>query len=567
MKLTDLDNKEAFYVGRRGKLIEWLFYSLLLIFSLVQAIFTQVQDDEAYYWVYSKYLSWGYMDHPPMIALIIKMGSTLFHGNLGLRLFPVLLGVLTIFITQKFIGNLNRVLFYAIVLSVAILQIAGFFAVPDVPLLFFTSLFFLCFRNFLRSDHWPNVLFLGLATSCLFYSKYHGVLVVLFTVIAYPRVLTRYKIYVAAALVIIFYLPHLYWQYQHDWISLKFQLAGKRTAPYTINRSLDYLVGQLVIAGPLAGPIILYSCFTIRTKGAFERILKINVIGILAFFFFNSFRGNVEANWTAPALIPMVVLTHNFLQQHRGWRLWLYRLLPLSLLLVLFARIILIFDILPIPALVERFHSWKNWPKELQNKTGNLPVVFLNSYQRASMYWYYSGIPSYSLNTYTERRNNYDFWPVEDSLLGKKVFIADIYGVSSYPDSLQARLWKVGFREDSNFHSFTKIRIRTETAAYSARQTDSLVLSFHCYIPSKYTRYLQENPTINEPVKIGVFKDLFWQKDIPCAFSIRDLMIHPHQQVHIATGLRPGNYQFVFAIGSIPNVYTTNSNMIPVKIQ
>ena len=55
------------------------------IINLVQARFTPLNNDEAYYWMYSKYLAWGYFDHPPMIALMIRIGYLFIHNELGLE--------------------------------------------------------------------------------------------------------------------------------------------------------------------------------------------------------------------------------------------------------------------------------------------------------------------------------------------------------------------------------------------------------------------------------------------------------------------------------------------------
>ena len=46
----------------------------------------ELQGDEAYYWLYSKYLAWGYYDHPPMVAAFIWIGDHIMHNELGLRL-------------------------------------------------------------------------------------------------------------------------------------------------------------------------------------------------------------------------------------------------------------------------------------------------------------------------------------------------------------------------------------------------------------------------------------------------------------------------------------------------
>src|SRR5258706_6074927 len=125
-----------------------LFYTAWIILGLIQSGLTELQDDEAYYWVYSKYLSWGYFDHPPMIAVLVKMGYAIFPNELGVRLFPLLLNVLSLVIIEKLISKKNPVLFYCIALSIAVIQLTGFAAVPDIPLIFFTALFFLCYKRF-----------------------------------------------------------------------------------------------------------------------------------------------------------------------------------------------------------------------------------------------------------------------------------------------------------------------------------------------------------------------------------------------------------------------------------
>ena len=49
-----------------------IFYGMWIILGVFQAALTELQDDEAYYWVFSKYPEWGYFDHPPLIAILIK---------------------------------------------------------------------------------------------------------------------------------------------------------------------------------------------------------------------------------------------------------------------------------------------------------------------------------------------------------------------------------------------------------------------------------------------------------------------------------------------------------------
>ena len=78
-----------------------LFFSGWFVLNLVQAAFTGLFDDEAYYWVYSKFPAWGYFDHSPMIALFIKSGYYFFKNEFGVRLIIVTCSTLTLLIIYE----------------------------------------------------------------------------------------------------------------------------------------------------------------------------------------------------------------------------------------------------------------------------------------------------------------------------------------------------------------------------------------------------------------------------------------------------------------------------------
>ena len=74
------------------------FLCLFFVVNLLQSSFTGLWEDEAYYWVWSDNLAWGYFDHPPMIALIVKIGYLIFQNELGVRLIPLLMGTITMYL-------------------------------------------------------------------------------------------------------------------------------------------------------------------------------------------------------------------------------------------------------------------------------------------------------------------------------------------------------------------------------------------------------------------------------------------------------------------------------------
>lgn len=543
-----------------------LFYGTWLLLTILQASLTQLQEDESYYWVYSKFLAWGYFDHPPMIALVIRAGTLFFHNELAVRLGCVMMNLGTLLITEKLIDQKKPAIFYCLAFSLGTLQLGGFLAVPDIPLIFFTAAFLLFYKQYLFRSNWTNALLLGVAATCMLYSKYHAVLIFFFILLSNFSLLRDVKIYAIFGMVTLLFLPHLYWQYQHHWATFTYQLKERSSGPYDISFTTDYLAGQLLIAGPIAGFILWPATFIYIPKNIFERSLKFISIGFLVFFLFSSYKGRVEANWTAPAIIPIIILSHHFLTERAGWRKWLYRLLPLSLLVIIAARIITVVNIIPSEPIVERFFAWKDWVRKHKATTPDMPAVFLNSYSRASEYWFYSGRETYSLNNYYDRQNNYNYWPVEDSLLGKKVYVLDIYKTDSFPSSIQAPLWKVGYGEVNNYHSFIKVIITASVSEYRLKSTDSLSITFNTEIPPYYLNYLRQHHEVNEHIILGFFKNDVHYKSIETDLMLQDMVLHPSQTIKVFPSLSPGNYSFLFAINSNAGMYTANSSKIKLQV-
>src|SRR5580704_12397486 len=79
----------------------WIALAALTVARLLVAAVTPLSPDEAYYWVWSRALAGGYPDHPPMVALWIRVGTFVAgDGPLGVRLlapFATALGTVLLF--------------------------------------------------------------------------------------------------------------------------------------------------------------------------------------------------------------------------------------------------------------------------------------------------------------------------------------------------------------------------------------------------------------------------------------------------------------------------------------
>jgi len=78
-------------------------------------------------------------------------------------------------------------------------------------------------------------------------------------------------------------------------------------------------------------------------------------------------------------------------------------------------------DFLPVSFLKKEFHRHRKWAAEIENLAGERPVVFTNSYQDPSVYAFYTGQFTHSLNNKDYRKTQYDIWPFEEQMHGKEV--------------------------------------------------------------------------------------------------------------------------------------------------
>jgi hypothetical protein len=108
----------------------------------------------------------------------------------------------------------------------------------------------------------------------------------------------------------------------------------------------------------------------------------------------------------------------------------------------------------------DEYHFNKTWTSAVKEKANGMPVVFTNSYQRASKYWFYTGDTAFSLNSYLYRRSNYNIWPLELQLQQKPVFIVGSKGTAGLSDSLISGNKSFSVGADSTFQSYSQIVLK-----------------------------------------------------------------------------------------------------------
>jgi len=390
---------------------------LLSILNIIQGSYTELLPDEAYYWVYSQYMNWGFFDHPPLVAVWVTISDFLFTEELGVRFFSAISFSLMMYLVWVTIDHPSKNkyswLFLLLFLSTALLNVYGFITTPDTPLLFFFSLFLWAYKLYLTKKNTLVYFILSIAITGMMYSKYQGILVIFFIFLSNWKLVKDYKIWLACFGALIFYMPHMYWQYINDFPSIRYHLYERASvATYKFEYTLMHIVNAIAILGFTF--IIIYKAFFkgIKNNDIFHRGLNSIVLGFFFFFLAASFRGHVQAQWIAPIMLPLILITFNYLIEHKKSLNLFYYLALTNITIILFVRIIIANEGI-IPTKLD-FHGNKQWTLKVKKLTKNSEKLFVNSFQNASIYWFYTKEKSHYQKNYLGRKNQYGFIPGND---------------------------------------------------------------------------------------------------------------------------------------------------------
>ncbi len=409
----------------------YYFLAVFLLLNLVQSYFTELIFDESYYWYYSQNMAWGYFDHPPMVALLIKISSLFFEGELGVRFMSCLLSAANLIVLWLLIDNPKKkdyvVHFFVLAFSMTLLNAYGFFTLPDTPLLFFTSCFLLAYKKFIEKPSLGLSILMGIVMACLMYSKYHAVLVILFVLLSNLNLLKNKFAWYAVIVALLCYTPHFYWLYDNNLVSIKYHLYERPNGAYSFEKyTLGYFVNLIAIFG-LTFPFMYYALFKTKARSLFNKALLFLTYGVLIFFFISSFNRRIQTQWIIIICIPMVVIVFNYMLANKSAMRWIYRLGLVNAALILYLRVGLVYQPLLFSVFYES-HGNKDWVKQIKDEVGAMPVVFENSYRRAPMYAFYSGgSTTYSLNNVQYRKNQYSITDTEELVRNKKVLYVSGY--------------------------------------------------------------------------------------------------------------------------------------------
>lgn len=495
------------------KYIQIAFYSIWFTLNIVQATFTDLIFDEAYYWVCSNNIDWGHFYYPPFIDILIQAGGLFFKGAIGVRLLFAILSTVGVYLLERVLIGNNKPLFYAIMLSIIPLQVAGILAAPDIPLFVSTITFYHLFKQFLEYDRdvvdsldskkvlsiTAVTILLSINTATLLYIKYHGVLIIAFSFLFNIKTLyNQRRSYIWIALSILLFSPHLLWQFQNDFPTVNFHLFNRPAQQLLHPKNiLDYIPGQILFAGPLVGLILLYSLFKLKVESRYERTLLYNLLAMYLFFGLFSIKDHIEINWTVIGLPPLILLAHKSICSSRKMTKLVYQQLPISIVIMILLRGSLIFaEHIPLKRFQMELSNHKEWSETIETLAKGRPVVFSDKYQHVAIYNFYKpDTITYTLNPY--QPSDYDIFGLEEQLQGQDVLLATRYRFSETLDSINSCKGAIYYTYLDNFRSYKRVEINID----SINTSECVELSISMTHDYPYSITFRENPST--PTYIG----------------------------------------------------------------
>lgn len=297
------------------------FYSALIfssIFKIALTVTIPFTGDEAYHYVWGKYLDFGYYDHPPLIGWLMHVMQYLGDSRFVIRLPTVLFGIIIGLVLYQFLKKTDKekAQMVSILFWISPFNLLNIIITNDSPLLIFTFLsglfFFLGFEKKYFIYFLLSGFFLGLA----FASKYFAVfsaLAYLFYVLLFQR---NRKGLAAVGLVFLpalfFVLLNLYWNYTHCWDNIIFNFFIRHRNPikFSLVTFVVFVLSQIYLITPMVFYYLLKDRQSIRenirTCNFFLFYLVLYGVPILMFALI-SFVKSIGFHWTL-SFIPFVFI-------------------------------------------------------------------------------------------------------------------------------------------------------------------------------------------------------------------------------------------------------------------
>src|SRR5215211_1180722 len=287
----------------RQSLWPWVYIIAVVYFTLHLATSTRYGyfRDALYYLACAEHLAFGYVDQPPLIAVLGWIARHTLGTSLpALLLWPALAGALRIILTAAFARELGAQRF-GIVLAAVLAATPGVwwvidhqFAMNAFEPLFWGGLAYVVLR-IIKTRNTKLWLAFGAIAGIGLLNKYS--LIVFASALLAGVLLTRQRrilftpwILAGGAIAFLIFLPNLIWNIQHNWPFLELMHNVRATGKDVVLPPGKYILQQVLMMNPVSFPFWLG--------------------GLLFYFVWREARSYRVFGWAFVIIIAYFMITH-----------------------------------------------------------------------------------------------------------------------------------------------------------------------------------------------------------------------------------------------------------------
>ncbi len=268
-----------------------------LVFHLLIAGRYGIFRDELYYLACGQHLDWGYVDQPPLIALVAWIARHLFGDWLvGLRLIPAIAGAATVWLTGKLARDLGGGAFAQIIAALAVISVPIYLILHHwLTMNAFEPLIWLacgwCIVRAINTNDPHYWIWFGVLVGAGLETKYGIAFFVIAVVIAMlltgeRRFLITREFWIGALIAFAIFLPNLIWLARHNFPFLELMHNIRQTHRDVVRGPIAFVVDQIQIMNPVLCPLwiggLIWLVF--GKEGRRFRILGLTYVLLLAMF-------------------------------------------------------------------------------------------------------------------------------------------------------------------------------------------------------------------------------------------------------------------------------------------
>ena len=257
--------------------------------------------DEAYYWTWSLHPSFGYTDHPPMVAWLITLGALFGHTYGAVRLPFIIaeaLAAIAAGMAAKILTGDSRAGAYAAIVFVLIPQTKLEFAecIPDGAYITSWALALWAAAALGRRTSARATIALGAALAACVYSRTFGwalVFGIAAWALAARRDLLR-PVGIACAIAVVAYIPFLVWNASVGWETFAFEFVHRQAMTFGLAMLLNVVTLRTLLFGLL---IVALTWFVALRRAPALPLVVWTALPLPVMLFAVSFTTQTETYW------------------------------------------------------------------------------------------------------------------------------------------------------------------------------------------------------------------------------------------------------------------------------